>query len=80
MAPGERNISTRVMPQVISALDLLNWVARSETVRETCWWLVFLFYLRGKGEGVLVGKEDFGGRGGGGGGKEDLGVEGDRRE
>lgn len=35
MAPGERNMRTRVMPQVMSALERLNWRARSETVRET---------------------------------------------
>lgn len=35
MEPTERNMSTRVIPQVMSALVLLKSLASSETVRET---------------------------------------------
>lgn len=34
-APTERNISTSVMPHVISEIDLSNVLARSVTVSET---------------------------------------------
>ena len=37
MAPTERNMSTRVMPHVISAFVRLNSLARSVTVKETVW-------------------------------------------